>query len=124
MKAGQVLWLVVAFIVGVIASSVGGLWHPYVTVKVKNMSAKPVSEIEVRFQNSEGKGTLNLYIDQMLKTGDAMKFHFYGESEGAFALKAKFNDLQTIDGNGVYIELGDTKSVEIHNDGIRIAGSK
>jgi hypothetical protein len=124
MKARQFLGIASAFIVGALASSVGGLWHPYVTVDVKNMSPKAVSEMEVIFQNTEGKGVLTPYIDQPLKTGEEMKFHFYVESEGAFALKAKFDDSQTVEGIGGYIELGNTRSVEIHHDGIKVARSK
>ncbi len=124
MKVRQVLALAIAIIIGALASSIGGLWHPYATVKVKNISLKPVNEIEVRFQSTEGKGSLNLYIDQPLKTGEEIKFHFYVESEGAFAIKAMFDDSQTVEGIGGYVELGNTKFIEIHNDEIRLAGSK
>lgn len=43
MKARELLGIASALIVGALASSVGGLWHPYVTVNVKNMSPKAVT---------------------------------------------------------------------------------
>ena len=121
MQTRQLLGIASVLIVGALASSVGGLWHPYATVNIKNMSPKAVSEMEVSFQNTEGKGVFKPYIDQPLKTGQEMKIHFYVESEGAFAIKAKFDDDQYVDGIGGYVELGDTKSIEIHSNAIKPA---
>lgn len=56
-----------------------------------------------------------------MKTGEEMKFHFYVGGEGAFVIKAKFNDNHYVEGNGGYVELGDTKSIEIHSNTIKIA---
>jgi hypothetical protein len=53
-----------------------------------------------------------------------MKFHFYVEGEGAFAIKAKFNDGHYVEGIGGYVELGDTKSIEVHSNAINIAVKK
>ena len=122
MKLRNLLLMVAVFLIGALASSIGGLWHPYVTVTVKNVSHQPLSEIEMKFQNTEGKGVFNLYLDDSLKTGDEMKFHFYVESEGAFAIKAKFIDDHYVEGIGGYVELGDKESIEIHNNAIKVAG--
>ena len=59
-----------------------------------------------------------------MKTGEEMKFHFYVEGEGAFAIKAKFNDGHYVEGIGGYVELGDTKSIEVHSNAINIAVKK
>ena len=76
----------------------------------------------MKFQNTEGKGVFNLYLDDSLKTGEEMKFHFYVESEGAFAIKAKFNDENYVEGIGGYVELGDSESIEIHSNAIKLTG--
>ena len=120
MKARHVLVIVFTFFVGALASSIGGLWHPYATVKVKNFGPQPLSGLEVKFQNTEEKGTFELFIDEPLKVGEETKFHFYVESEGAFALKAVFTDSKTVEGIGGYIERGDTKEVEIRSDRIAV----
>ena len=121
MKLLNMLLMTAVFLIGALASSVAGLWDPYVTVKIKNASLQPVSEIEMRFQNTEGKGVFNLYVGDSLKTGEEMKFHFYVGGEGSFAIKAKFDDDHYVEGIGGYVELGDTKSIEIHSDAIRSA---
>jgi hypothetical protein len=121
MKLRNLLLITAVFLMGALASSIAGLWHPYVTITVKNASQQPLSDIEIRFQNTEGKGVFNLYLDDSLKTGEEMKFHFYVESEGAFAIKAKFDDDHHVEGIGGYVELGDTKSIEIHRSKIKFA---
>jgi hypothetical protein len=120
MRARHVVVIALAFFVGVLASSIGGVWHPYATVKVKNLGSQTLSGLEVRFQNTEEKGTFDLFIDEPLKVGEETKFHFYVESEGAFALKAVFTDSKTVEGIGGYIERGDTKEVEIRTDRIAV----
>ena len=124
MKVVNVIVMLTMFLIGAISSSISGLWHPYVTLKIKNESQQPLSEIEMRFQNTEGRGVFNLYLDDSLKTGEEIKFHFYVESEGAFAIKAKFNDNHYVEGIGGYVELGDTKSIEVHSNAINIAVKK
>ena len=121
MKLRNMFLMFVVFLMGGLASSIAGLWDPYVTVKIKNVSPQSLSEIEMKFQNTEGEGVFKPYIDQTLKTGQEMKIHFYVESEGAFAIKAKFDDDQYVDGIGGYVELGDTKSIEIHSNAIKPA---
>jgi hypothetical protein len=46
------------FLIGAISSSISGLWHPYVTVKIKNVSQQPLSEIEMKFQKQKVKVSL------------------------------------------------------------------
>ena len=121
MKLRNMFLMFVVFLMGGLASSIAGLWDPYVTVKIKNASPQSLSEIEMKFQNTEGEGVFKPYIDQPLKTGQEMKIHFYVESEGAFAIKAKFNDNHYVEGNGGYVELGNTKSIEIHSNTIKVA---
>jgi hypothetical protein len=120
MKLRNVLLMSTTFLIGGLTSAVVGIWHPYVTVKAKNVSQQPLTEIELRFQNTEGKGVFNLYVGDSLKTGEEMKFHFYVGGEGAFAIKAKFDDDHIVEGIGGYVELGDTKSIEIHRDAIKV----
>ncbi len=62
MKVVNVTVMLTMFLIGAISSSISGLWHPYVTVKIKNVSQQPLSEIEMKFQNTEGKGIFNLYL--------------------------------------------------------------
>jgi hypothetical protein len=121
MKLRSVFFIVSVFVFGAIASSVGGMWHPYVTVKVTNMSQQSIKDLEVAFQNTEGKGAFNLYIDKPLKTGEEMIFHFYVESEGAFALKATFSNEQVVKGISEYIERGNTRVIEIQSDRMKEA---
>jgi hypothetical protein len=118
MKLRSVFFIFSVFVLGAIASSVGGMWHPYVTVKVTNISQQSIKDLEVAFQNTEGKGVFNLYIDKPLKTGEEMIFHFYVESEGAFALKATFANEQVVKGISGYIERGNTRVIEIQSDRI------
>ena len=120
MKLSKVVALIAVFIAGALTSSVVGLWHPYVTVKVTNLDARSVEQIEVRFQNTEGKGTFNPYFDSPLKTGEQMEFHFYVESEGAFSMKAKYSDSTTANGIPDYIELRSVALVEILGDDIKL----
>jgi hypothetical protein len=51
MKLRNMLLMAAVFLIGALASSIGGLWHPYVTVTVKNVSHQPLSEIEMKIQN-------------------------------------------------------------------------
>ena len=118
MKLRFVFLIFLVFVFGAIASSIGGMWHPYVTVKVTNMNQQSIKDLEVIFQNTEGKGVFNLYIDQPLKTGEEIIFHFYVESEGAFALKATFANEQVVKGISGYIERGNTRVIEIQSDRI------
>ncbi len=120
MKAPMLLVLGIAFIFGALTSSIGGWWHPYATVLIKNVDQRSVAKIEVNFQNTEGKGVMDLYLNEPLKSGQQVDFHFYVESEGAVSIKAHFADSETVEGIAGYVELGDKKSVEIHNDGIRL----
>ena len=121
MKLRTVFLIVSVFVLGAIASSIGGMWHPYVTVKVTNMNQQSIKDLEVAFQNTEGKGVFNLYIDKPLKTGEEIIFHFYVESEGAFALKATFANEQVVEGISGYIERGNTRVIEIQSDRIKEA---
>ena len=121
MKLRSVFFIVSVVVFEAIASSVGGMWHPYVTVKVTNMSQQSIKDLEVIFQNNEGKGVFNLYIDQPLKTGEEIIFHFYVESEGAFALKATFTNEQVVKGISEYIERGNTRVIEIQSDRMKEA---
>ena len=120
MKLSKVVALIAVFIAGALTSSVVGLWHPYVTVKVTNLDARSVEQIEVRFQNTEGKGTFNPYFDSPLKTGEQMEFHFYVESEGAFSMKANYSDSTAANGVPGYIELRSVALVEIQGDDIKL----
>jgi hypothetical protein len=120
MKFWSVVLIVSVFWLGAIASSIGGMWHPYVTVEVRNMNQQSLVELEVELQNTEGKGVFHLYMDKPLKTGEEIKFHIYVESEGAFALKATLADKKILKGIGGYIERGDTMIMEIQTD--RISG--
>ena len=121
MKLRTIFLIVSVFVLGAIASSIGGMWHPYVTVKVTNMNQQSIKDLEVAFQNTEGKGVFNLYIDKPLKTGEEMIFHFYVESEGAFELEATFANEQVVKGISGYIERGNTRVIEIHSDRIKEA---
>ena len=121
MKLRTIFLIVSVFVLGAIASSIGGMWHPYVTVKVTNMNQQSIKDLEVAFQNTEGKGVFNLYIDKPLKTGEEIIFHFYVESEGAFALKATFANEQVVEGISGYIERGNTRVIEIQSDRIKEA---
>ena len=120
MKVVNVIVMLTMFLIGAISSSISGFWHPYVTVKIKNVSQQPLSEIQMRFQNTEGKGVFNLYLSDSLKTGEEIKFHFYVGGEGAFSTKAKFDDDHYVEGIGGYVELGHTKSIEIHRNTIKL----
>ena len=118
MKVRSVFLIVSVFVLGAIASSIGGMWHPYVTVKVINMNQQSIKDLEMTFQNTEGKGLFNLYMDKPLKTGEEMIFHFYVESEGAFALKATFANEHVVEGISGYIERRNTRVIEIQSDRI------
>lgn len=124
MKLSKVVALIAVFIAGALTSSVVGLWHPYVTVKVTNLDARSVEQIEVRFQNTEGKGTFNPYFDSPLKTGEQMEFHFYVESEGAFSMKAKYSDTTSAEGVPGYVELGNLVEVVILENEVKLASGK
>ena len=93
----------------------------YVSVRIKNLTQMPISEIAINFQNTEGKGIFKPYMDRPLQTNEEMDFHFYVESEGAFSLKATFDDEKTVDGMGGYVERGDTLGVEIRSDRIAVS---
>lgn len=121
MKFRTVALIITVFGLGAITSSIGGMWHPYVTVEVKNLNQQPIKSLEVRLQNTEGKGVFQLYMDEPLKNGEEMKFHFYVESEGAFALKATLTNEQIVEGIGGYIERGKTKVLEVQSDRINLA---
>lgn len=54
MKLRNMFLMFVVFLMGGLASSIAGLWDPYVTVKIKNASPQSLSEIEMKFQNTEG----------------------------------------------------------------------
>ena len=113
MKLSKVVALIAVFIAGALTSSVVGLWHPYVTVKVTNLDARSVEQIEVRFQNTEGKGTFNPYFDSPLKTGEQMEFHFYVESEGSISVSVVYSDSTTAQGTPGYVELKDEIALHI-----------
>jgi hypothetical protein len=121
MNYRTVALIITVFGLGAITSSIGGMWHPYVTVEIKNLNQQPIKNLEVRFQNTEGKGVFQLYMDESLKTGEEMKFHFYVESEGAFALKATLANEQIVEGIGGYIERGNRKVLEVQLDRIIVA---
>ncbi len=113
--------LTFVFFVGALISSVSGLWHPQVKVRVKNVDSRSVEQLEVGFQNTEGKGVFRPYMDRPLKTGEQLVFHFYVESEGAFSMKAVYSDLSVAQGVPGYVELGDVVGVEIIDGDIKVA---
>ena len=124
MNLRKVIALTFVFIAGALISSVSGLWHPQVKVRVKNVDLRSVEQIEVGFQNTEGKGVFHPYMDRPLKAGEQLEFHFYVESEGAFSMKAVYSDLSIAQGVPGYVELGDLVSVEIRGSDIEMAGKR
>ena len=121
MKFRRILTISLIFTLGAIVSSLAGWGYPIVEVKLINKTENSVSKIQVNYQNVEGDGVINLDLRSPLKAGEEIKFHFYVEGEGAFGLRATFEDGQSVSGNPGYVVWGESKKVEIRTDKIELA---
>jgi len=121
MKFRYIMLAIATLCLGAMAPWILWLSTYYVAVRIKNLTQIPISEIAINFQNTEGKGIFKPYMDRPLQTNEEMDFHFYVESEGAFSLKATFDDEKTVDGMGGYVERGDTLGIEILSDRIAVS---
>lgn len=113
MRIISIAKLVIVFLAGVLISYLVGLWHPYVTIRLRNNDLRSVDQIVVTYQNSESKGSFSPYLNNPIKTGEQLEVHFYVAGEGAFSVKAIYTDSSHAEGTPGYIEMGDLVKVDI-----------
>ena len=105
--------LVIVFLAGALISYLVGLWHPYVTVRLRNNDLRSVDQIFVTYKNSESQGSFRPYLNNPIKTGEQLEVHFYVEGEGSFSVKAIYSDSSHAEGVPGYIERGELVKVDI-----------